>query len=143
MKLFRDAKTSDGDPADEMAAAAVAGGGAGSSGGEGSCPSIVRSYGRLDEGAAKTAAAALASAPPSSSSSSLGSTGLVLQLLDGWKALAGPPSFASVSFGVNGSTFMPSALAFCTLMCGRQCTSQLMLAGSRPTSRGSRHAAPT
>ena len=117
MKLFRDAKTSDGDPADEMAAAAVAGGGAGSSGGEGSCPSIVRSYGRLDEGAAKTAAAALASAPSSSSSSSLGSTGLVLQLLDGWKALAGPPSFASVTRDVydgDGGKLVDAASGECT-----------------------------
>jgi hypothetical protein len=90
VKVFAAAKTSDGDPADEAAATGVAG----ASG----CPHLMRSFGKLP--------------PPQSPHGSASSEGLVLELLDGYVPLAGPPSFASVTRDVyagDGGEVAPGA----------------------------------
>ena len=88
VKIFRHNKTSDGDPADEMAAASEAGSIVGDS-----CRSIVRSFGQLPA----SPSASFRTSIEAEENFSGRTLGLVLELLDGWEALAGPPSFVSVT----------------------------------------------
>mmetsp|Transcript_58451 Transcript_58451/g.132357 ORF Transcript_58451/g.132357 Transcript_58451/m.132357 type:complete len:684 (+) Transcript_58451:73-2124(+) len=106
VKLFRDAKTSDGDPADEMAATAVAGSAAAQPGCSQAtgCPHLMRSFGRLPPGAAKQLAASLLeqSDPGGGGGGGEGTfgrgdLGLALEFLDGYEPLGGPPSLSSVT----------------------------------------------
>mmetsp|Transcript_6295 Transcript_6295/g.8133 ORF Transcript_6295/g.8133 Transcript_6295/m.8133 type:complete len:505 (+) Transcript_6295:13-1527(+) len=73
VKLYRDAKTSDGCPSDEMATSAVAG--------ATDCPHLMRSFGKL----------------PREHPVSNGGMGLVLEFLEGYDVLGQPPSFQSVT----------------------------------------------
>jgi len=95
VKLFAAAKTSDGDPADEMAATAVAG--------ATGCPHLVASFGRLSPDDARAMALEACSNGGSNGGGGwgggmgTGGLGLVLELLRGYSALAAPPSFDSVT----------------------------------------------
>ena len=111
VKVFAASKTSDGDPADEAAATGLAG--------ASSCPHLMQSYGKLPslpqaltstKEAATAASAAFSEAPAAADKIE----GLVLELLDGYTALAGPPSFTSVTrdvFAGDGADVAPSAVS--------------------------------
>jgi len=109
VKVFAASKTSDGDPADEAAATGLAG--------ASSCPHLMQSYGKLPslpQALASTTdtAAAAASNPSAVTVADDKIKGLVLELLDGYTALAGPPSFASVTRDVfvgDGADVAPSS----------------------------------